>query len=114
MIERRVISLKTVKVVILDEADEMLNMGFKDDLDIILKETPADKNTWLFSATMPREVDRIAKNYMTNPKELTTGKKNEGADNLEHIYYLVQGRDRYLALKRVADYYPDIFGVIVS
>jgi ATP-dependent RNA helicase DeaD len=112
MIERRVISLKTVKVVILDEADEMLNMGFKDDLDIILKETPADKNTWLFSATMPREVDRIAKNYMTNPKELTTGKKNEGADNLEHIYYLVQGRDRYLALKRVADYYPDIFGIV--
>ncbi len=112
MIERRVISLKTVKVVILDEADEMLNMGFKDDLDIILKETPSEKNTWLFSATMPREVDRIAKNYMTNPKELTTGKKNEGADNLEHIYYLVQGRDRYLALKRVADYYPDIFGIV--
>ncbi len=112
MIERRVISLKTVKFVILDEADEMLNMGFKDDLDIILKETPADKNTWLFSATMPREVDRIAKNYMTNPKEITTGKKNEGADNLEHIYYLVQGRDRYLALKRIADYYPEIFGIV--
>lgn len=112
MIERRVISLNTVKIVVLDEADEMLNMGFKDDLDIILKETPKEKNTWLFSATMPREVERIAKNYMTNPKEISTGKKNEGADNLEHIYYQVQGRDRYLALKRVADYYPEIFGIV--
>ncbi len=112
MIERRVINLNTVKIVVLDEADEMLNMGFKDDLDIILKETPKEKNTWLFSATMPREVERIAKNYMTNPKEISTGKKNEGADNLEHIYYQVQGRDRYLALKRVADYYPEIFGIV--
>jgi ATP-dependent RNA helicase DeaD len=112
MIDRRAINLNTVKIVVLDEADEMLNMGFKDDLDIILKQTPDDKNTWLFSATMPKEVERIAKNYMTNPKEISTGKKNEGADNLEHIYYLVQGRDRYLALKRVADYYPDIFGIV--
>ncbi|MGZ3918978.1 MAG: DEAD/DEAH box helicase [Bacteroidia bacterium] len=112
MIERRAISLSTVKIVILDEADEMLNMGFKDDLDIILKETPKEKNTWLFSATMPKEVERIARNYMSNPTELSTGKKNEGADNLEHIYYLVQSRDRYLALKRVADYYPEIFGIV--
>lgn len=112
MIERRVINLNTVKIVVLDEADEMLNMGFKDDLDIILKETPKEKNTWLFSATMPREVERIAKNYMSNPVEISTGKKNEGADNLEHIYYQVQGRDRYLALKRVVDYYPDIFGIV--
>lgn len=112
MIERRAINLKTVKVVILDEADEMLNMGFKDDLDTILKETPEEKNTWLFSATMPKEVERIARTYMEKPIELTTGKKNEGADNLEHIYYVVSPRDRYLALKRVADYYPDIFGIV--
>jgi ATP-dependent RNA helicase DeaD len=112
MIERRAINLSTVQVVILDEADEMLNMGFKDDLDIILKETPKDKNTWLFSATMPKEVERIARTYMSKPAELSTGKKNEGADNLEHIYYVVSPRDRYLALKRVADFYPDIFGIV--
>lgn len=112
MIERRVINLNTVKVVVLDEADEMLNMGFKDDLDKILSETPNQKSTWLFSATMPKEVERIAKNYMTNPLEITTGKRNEGAENLEHVYYQVQGRDRYLALKRVVDYYPEIFGIV--
>jgi ATP-dependent RNA helicase DeaD len=112
MIERRVINLSTVKIVILDEADEMLNMGFKDDLDIILRETPGDKNTWLFSATMPKEVERIARTYMEKPIELTTGKRNEGADNLSHIYYVVSPRDRYLALKRVVDYYPDIFGIV--
>lgn len=112
MIERRAINLNTVKIVVLDEADEMLNMGFKDDLDTILSETPDDKNTWLFSATMPKEVERIARNYMSRPMEISTGKKNEGADNLEHIYYLVQSRDRYLALKRIVDYYPDIFGIV--
>lgn len=112
MIERRAINLNTVKVVILDEADEMLNMGFKEDLDIILRETPDAKNTWLFSATMPKEVERIARTYMEKPMELSTGKKNEGADNLEHIYYVVSPRDRYLALKRVADFYPDIFGIV--
>jgi ATP-dependent RNA helicase DeaD len=112
MIERRAISLSTVRNVVLDEADEMLNMGFKDDLDIILKETPKEKNTWLFSATMPKEVERIARTYMTSPMELSTGKKNEGADNLEHIYYVVSPRDRYSALKRVADYYPEIFGIV--
>jgi ATP-dependent RNA helicase DeaD len=112
MIERGAIKLQTVKIVVLDEADEMLNMGFKEDLDIILKETPAKKNTWLFSATMPKDVERIARTYMTNPKEISTGRKNEGADNLEHIYYLVHSRDRYAALKRIADYYPDIFGIV--
>jgi ATP-dependent RNA helicase DeaD len=98
--------------VVLDEADEMLNMGFKDDLDAILSETPSDKNTWLFSATMPKEVERIARNYMKDPAEVSTGKKNEGADNLEHIYYVVQSRDRYLALKRIVDYHPEIFGIV--
>lgn len=112
MIERRVINLSTVKNVVLDEADEMLNMGFKEDLDIILKETPKDKNTWLFSATMPKEVERIARTYMHSPMELSTGKKNEGADNLSHVYYVVSPRDRYSALKRVADYYPEIFGIV--
>src|SRR3954470_16250740 len=112
MIERRAINLNTVQIVILDEADEMLNMGFKEDLDIILKETPKEKNTWLFSATMPKEVERIARTYMDSPKEISTGKKNEGADNLEHIYYVVSPRDRYSALKRVADYYPEIFGIV--
>ncbi|HQQ93659.1 MAG TPA: DEAD/DEAH box helicase [Bacteroidia bacterium] len=112
MIERRVINLNTVKYVVLDEADEMLNMGFKDDLDTILSETPVEKSTWLFSATMPREVERIAGNYMHNPRSISTGKKNEGAENLEHIYFVVQSRDRYLALKRVVDYYPEIFGIV--
>lgn len=112
LIERRAVNLRTVRTVVLDEADEMLNMGFKDDLDTILSETPETKSTWLFSATMPREVERIARNYMSNPREISTGRKNEGADNLEHIYYLVHSRDRYLALKRVVDYYPDIFGIV--
>jgi ATP-dependent RNA helicase DeaD len=98
LIERRAVKLHTIKVVVLDEADEMLNMGFKDSLDEILQETPATKNTWLFSATMPREVERIAKNYMSNPAEVSAGKKNEGAANIKHIYYMVNSRDRYLAL----------------
>ncbi|MBK9285923.1 MAG: DEAD/DEAH box helicase [Sphingobacteriaceae bacterium] len=112
MIERKVVNLNTVKYIVLDEADEMLNMGFKEDLDIILKETPKDKNTWLFSATMPKEVERIAKNYMSKPAELSAGNKNEGAANIEHVYYLVHPRDRYPALKRVVDYYPEIFGIV--
>jgi ATP-dependent RNA helicase DeaD len=90
----------------------MLNMGFKDDLDFILDKTPKTKNTWLFSATMPREVAQIAKRYMENPMELSAGNKNEGAENIEHIYYVVQGRNRYAALKRVVDSNPDIFGII--
>jgi ATP-dependent RNA helicase DeaD len=112
LIERGAVNLRTVRTVVLDEADEMLNMGFKDDLDQILSETPQSKRTWLFSATMPREVERIARNYMENPREISTGRKNEGADNLEHIYYLVHSRDRYLALKRIVDYFPDIFGIV--
>lgn len=112
LIERRAIRLQTVKVVVLDEADEMLNMGFKDSLDTILEQTPDTKNTWLFSATMPREVERIAKNYMSNPVEVSSGKRNEGATNITHIYYQVNSRDRYLALKRIADFYPEIFGMV--
>jgi ATP-dependent RNA helicase DeaD len=112
MIERGRIKLNAVKTVVLDEADEMLNMGFKEDLDSILSETPEDKNTWLFSATMPNEVARIARNYMTEPIEVTVGKQNQGAENIEHVYYMVHARDKYAALKRIADYNPDIFGIV--
>lgn len=112
MIKRKVVSLKDVEVVVLDEADEMLNMGFKESIDTILEKTPAEKNVWLFSATMPQEVARIASSYMHEPKEISVGKKNEGASNIEHIYYVVQGRDRYPALKRVVDFNPDIYGII--
>lgn len=112
MIERRRVSLDEIKFVVLDEADEMLNMGFKEDLDKILEQTPENKNTWLFSATMPNEVRRIAKNYMEKPFEITVGKENSSAENIEHQYYLVSARDRYLALKRIVDYYPEIFGIV--
>ncbi len=112
MIDRKAIDLSHVDIVVLDEADEMLNMGFKDDLDSILSNTPPTKNTWLFSATMPREVERIASKYMENPLSISVGKKNQGAENIEHIYYQVQQRDRYAALKRIADFYPDIFGIV--
>ncbi len=112
LIERRAVNLGTVNIVVLDEADEMLNMGFKDSIDAILSETPKDKHTWLFSATMPREVERIARTYMNKPVELTSGKKNEGASTIKHVYYVVNPRERYMALKRVVDYYPEIFGIV--
>jgi ATP-dependent RNA helicase DeaD len=112
LIERGVIDLSAVDFVILDEADEMLHMGFKEDLDAILSETPEEKQTWLFSATMPAEVSRIAKNYMTNPVEITVGNKNSGNENIEHVYYVTHQRDKYLALKRLADFNPDIFAIV--
>ena len=112
LIERGVIDLSQVDFVVLDEADEMLHMGFKDDLDAILSETPEEKQTWLFSATMPAEVSRIAKNYMTSPVEITAGEKNSGNENIEHVYYLTHQRDKYLVLKRIADYNPDIFAIV--
>ncbi len=112
LIDRKAMDLSHVDVVVLDEADEMLNMGFKDDLDMILGNTPPTKNTWLFSATMPREVERIASKYMETPIEISVGKKNQGAENIQHIYYTVNQRDRYAALKRIADFYPDIFGIV--
>ena len=97
---------------VLDEADEMLNMGFKDDLDNILSATSENKNTYLFSATMPKEVEQIAKEYITNPVRIQIGERNQGSDNVQHFYYLVHQKDRYLALKRIADYYPNIYGII--
>ncbi len=112
LIERKVIQLQTIGIVVLDEADEMLNMGFKDDIDTILSHTPKDKVTWLFSATMPKEVKRISKNYMDKPYELTIGGENAAAANIEHRYVLVAEKDKYLALKRILDYSPDIFGLV--
>ena len=90
----------------------MLNMGFKEDLDFILAETPAQKQTLLFSATMPREVMRISKNYMVSPKTIEIASRNEGAKNVEHHYYLVNARDKYKALRRICDLNPNIYGII--
>jgi ATP-dependent RNA helicase DeaD len=112
MIERGVVDLARIEFVVLDEADEMLTMGFKDYLDLILSQTPDEKNTWLFSATMPQEVQRIAKNYMSDPFEVTVGQRNSGNENIEHLYYVVHAKDRYLALKRIADFNPDIFAIV--
>jgi ATP-dependent RNA helicase DeaD len=112
LMKRKVIDLKNISVVVLDEADEMLNMGFKESIDEILEKTPDEKNVWLFSATMPKEVARIASSYMKTPAEISVGKKNEGAANIEHLFYQVQSREKYLVLKRVMDYNPDIYGII--
>ena len=112
LINRGAINMKSIRYVVLDEADEMLNMGFQEDIDEILSHLPKERRVWLFSATMPQEVRSIANRYMTNPFELTIGKKNEGAQNTEHFYYVVHERDRYQALKRILDSTPDIFGII--
>jgi len=112
LIGRKAINLNTIRFVVLDEADEMLNMGFKDDLDEILQHTPDTKSTWLFSATMPREVKNISKNYMTDPYELTVGEQNKGNANIDHQYVIINEKDKYLALKRILDYSPEIFGLI--
>lgn len=112
LLDRRVVDLKKIKYLVLDEADEMLNMGFKEDIDHILSHTPEEKNVWLFSATMPAEVRRIAKTYMVEPVELTVGEKNQGNQNIIHQYMVVEDRDKYLALKRIVDFNLDIFGVI--
>ena len=112
IINRKAIDFSQVKFVVLDEADEMLNMGFQEDIDSILSTTPDTKKTWLFSATMPTEVRRIAKKYMTDPFELTMGEKNTGNANIEHEYYIVRARDKYAAFKRIVDFNPDIFGIV--
>lgn len=112
LIRRRKIDLSGISSLVLDEADEMLKMGFREDLDIILEQTPVAKNTLLFSATMAPEILAITKNYMTNPVQITIGKKNSGAENITHIYHMVHARDRYVALKRVVDFYPDIYGIV--
>ena len=98
--------------VVLDEADEMLNMGFSEDIDTILAGVPKDRNTLLFSATMSKEIEKIAKNFLNNPKEIIVGSRNEGAEHVNHIYYMVNAKDKYAALKRIVDYNPRIFAII--
>ena len=112
LIKRKALKINDIKWLILDEADEMLNMGFKDDLDTILAETPETRQTLLFSATMPKEIERIASNYMKDPDKISVGKRNSGAENVTHEYYMVHARDRYEALKRLADINPKIYGIV--
>jgi len=112
LIKRKVLKVKAIKWLVLDEADEMLNMGFKEELDKILETTPPTKCTYLFSATMPREVQRIAKNYMNTSEEISVGQRNAGADNVSHLFYMVHAKDRYDALKRIADINPAIYGIV--
>lgn len=112
MISRRLVDISKIEYCVLDEADEMLNMGFYEDITDILAHTPKDKSTWLFSATMPKEVSNIAKKFMHTPVEITVGSKNIGAENVSHEYYMVNARDRYSALKRLADANPGIFSLV--
>ncbi|HTH57106.1 MAG TPA: DEAD/DEAH box helicase [Cyclobacteriaceae bacterium] len=112
LLSRKVVDLTHVRFVVLDEADEMLNMGFKEDIDEILSTTPDTKKVWLFSATMPREVRDIASNYMSNPQEIAMEGRQQGNENIDHQFVAVDERDKYLALKRFVDYTPDIFGVV--
>lgn len=112
LMERGAASLDSIETVVLDEADEMLTMGFSESLQTILAEVPKERHLLLFSATMPREISSIAASYMHQPKEIIVGTKNEGNKNIRHYYYVVSARHKYLALKRIADYYPDIYGII--
>jgi ATP-dependent RNA helicase DeaD len=112
LINRRKVDISKIKTIVLDEADEMLNMGFRQELEAILSETPADKTTLLFSATMSREVRKIADRFMNDPLEITIGKQNVGAENVKHLCYMVHARERYLALKRIVDYRPNIYGIV--
>jgi len=112
LINRKKVNISKIKTVVLDEADEMLNMGFRQELEAILSETPAEKTTLLFSATMPKEVRKIANKFMSNPLEITIGKQNVGAENVKHLCYMVHARERYLALKRVVDFHPNIYGIV--
>ena len=104
--------LEQVQTIVLDEADEMLNMGFSESINEVFESLPAEHNTLMFSATMSREVERIAKKYLHDYQEIVVGSRNEGAENVNHIYYLVSAKDKYLALKRIVDYYPKIFAII--
>ena len=112
LMNRGAAKLEAVKNVVLDEADEMLNMGFSESIDEILEGVPEDRNTLLFSATMSKEIEKIARNYLREPKEIVVGSRNEGAEHVNHIYYMVNAKDKYLALKRIVDYYPKIFAII--
>lgn len=112
LMERGAVSLEKINTLVMDEADEMLSMGFTDDIETILKGIPAEHRTMLFSATMPKQIANISKNYMTDPVEITVGHKNEGSANVNHVYYLVHAKDKYAALKRIVDFYPSIYGII--
>lgn len=112
LLERKTVRLDHVSTVIMDEADEMLNMGFLDSINAILAQVPQERKMLLFSATMPREIEQIARTYMHNPQEIVVGSRNEGAENVRHVYYMVHAKDKYQALKRIADYYPNIYGII--
>lgn len=112
LLKRRAVDLQGLNTLVLDEADEMLNFGFQDELNEILEHTPKDKRTLLFSATMSKEVRKIAARYMNDPEEIVAGERNAGAAKVKHLYYMVQAKDRYLALKRIVDYNPDIYGII--
>ena len=112
ILKRGAADISKINTLILDEADEMLNMGFKDELDAILEQAPQDRRSLLFSATLPKEVERIAKSYMKEPEIVTVGERNAGSDNVEHFYYMVKEEDRYAAMKRIADYNPDIYAIV--
>ena len=112
LLQRGKVHLDAVEYLVLDEADEMLNMGFKDDIETILQEVPAEHRTLLFSATMPNEIARIARTYMQNHEEITVGERNSGTENVQHVYYLCQAKQRYLVLKRIVDMHPDIYAII--
>jgi len=112
LIGRKILKVDKIQWLVLDEADEMLNMGFKEELDNILETTPEGKQTLLFSATMPNEIRRISNEYMHQPEEITVGKKNAGAENVKHEYFMAHAKNRYEVLKRIADMNPDIYGIV--
>jgi len=112
LMERKTVSLATVKNVVLDEADEMLNMGFTESINAILADVPQERNTLLFSATMSKEISRISKNYLRDAKEITIGRKNEGTANVKHVVYVVHAKDKYETLKRIVDSCPQIYCII--
>jgi len=112
LVRRKKVDLSKINSLVLDEADEMLKMGFREDVDAILADTPREKKTLLFSATMSNEISAIARNYMNEPVEITVGVKNASAESVSHIYHMVHAKDRYAALKRVVDYYPEIYGIV--
>ena len=114
LIERKAVNLEQIKYVVLDEADEMLNMGFQDDIEFILKNTPQRESTWLFSATMPPEIKKVSKKYMKDPKEVQVGKVNTGNKNIDHQYFITSAQHRYEALKRLIDFNPGMYGIIFT
>ena len=114
LIERKAIDLQQIHYVVLDEADEMLNMGFQEDIEFILQNTPKRESTWLFSATMPQEIRKVSKRYMQEPFEVTVGKVNTGNKNIDHQFYVVNAHHRYEALKRLIDFNPGIYGIIFT